>query len=309
MTLRVLSRSRLVAACAILTVVAIADGVGATDLARPDAHAPIGVMGDHVHGEGEWMLSYRYMRMSMDGNRDGTDHVPTSAILNPPNGPFLVAPREMDMEMHMFGVMYAPHDRVTLMLMLPYVVLDMSHVTAMGARFTTRSEGLGDIRTMALVRLHDDHNHQIHLNAGVSFPSGSLDRKDATPASAGVDVILPYPMQLGSGTVDFLPGFTYNGQLESISWGLQALGTVRLGRNDENYRLGHRYDLTSWGAIRVTRWLSVSARLAWHQIGNIAGRDDRLSAPAGIPAENVVPTADPGRRAGRRLGLGPGVNL
>ncbi|NBD18196.1 MAG: hypothetical protein GVY04_19270 [Cyanobacteria bacterium] len=32
---------------------------------RPDGHAPIGVMGDHVHGQGEWMLSYRYMFILM----------------------------------------------------------------------------------------------------------------------------------------------------------------------------------------------------------------------------------------------------
>ncbi|MEL7333685.1 MAG: hypothetical protein AAFN12_15670 [Cyanobacteria bacterium J06560_2] len=28
---------------------------------RPDSHAPIGVMGDHTHEKGEFMLSYRYM--------------------------------------------------------------------------------------------------------------------------------------------------------------------------------------------------------------------------------------------------------
>ena len=33
--------------------------------ARPDGHAPIGVMGEHTHKAGEWMFSYRYMHMSM----------------------------------------------------------------------------------------------------------------------------------------------------------------------------------------------------------------------------------------------------
>ena len=31
---------------------------------RPDGHAPIPVMGDHMHGKGEWMFSYRYMYMN-----------------------------------------------------------------------------------------------------------------------------------------------------------------------------------------------------------------------------------------------------
>ena len=34
---------------------------------RPDGHAPISVMGDHMHEMGEWMVSYRYMTMDMNG--------------------------------------------------------------------------------------------------------------------------------------------------------------------------------------------------------------------------------------------------
>jgi len=33
--------------------------------ARPDSHAPIGVMGDHGHKTGEMMFSYRVMTMNM----------------------------------------------------------------------------------------------------------------------------------------------------------------------------------------------------------------------------------------------------
>ena len=37
---------------------------------RADSHAPIGVMGDHMHAKGEWMVSYRFMRMAMSGSRE-----------------------------------------------------------------------------------------------------------------------------------------------------------------------------------------------------------------------------------------------
>ena len=37
------------------------------------SQAPAGVMGDHVHRRGDWMFSYSYMRMHMDGMRDGSD--------------------------------------------------------------------------------------------------------------------------------------------------------------------------------------------------------------------------------------------
>ncbi|MEQ8937882.1 MAG: hypothetical protein RLT30_04205, partial [Gammaproteobacteria bacterium] len=45
-----------------------------------DSHAPIGVMGDHMHSKGEWMLSYRYMYMEMAGNRIGENSVTPETI-------------------------------------------------------------------------------------------------------------------------------------------------------------------------------------------------------------------------------------
>ena len=67
-------------------------------------------MGDHTHDAGEWMVSYRYMRMRMNGNRDGDDRVSATSVLRD----FPVAPTRMDMEMHMFGLMVAPIDRPSL---------------------------------------------------------------------------------------------------------------------------------------------------------------------------------------------------
>ena len=39
---------------------------------RAITHAPIGVMGDHMHKQGEMMISYRMMNMEMSGNIQGT---------------------------------------------------------------------------------------------------------------------------------------------------------------------------------------------------------------------------------------------
>ena len=109
---------------------------------RPDGHAPLGVMGDHTHGKGEVMVSYRYMLMDMDGNRDGTDSLSNAEVLQD----FPVTPTNMTMEMHMLGIMYAPSDNLTLMTMIPYVFNNMDHVTRMGVEFTTESDGFGDIQ-------------------------------------------------------------------------------------------------------------------------------------------------------------------
>ena len=86
----------------------------------PIGMAPIGVMGDHVHHEGGMMLSYRYMKMRMDGNRDGSKQKSRSDLLLP-DGDWPVVPTDMDMEMHMLGFMYAPRNHLSLMLMVPII--------------------------------------------------------------------------------------------------------------------------------------------------------------------------------------------
>jgi hypothetical protein len=50
-----------------------------------------------------------------------------------------------------------------------------------------------------------DLRHRLLLKGGLGLPTGSIDATmDGVP--------LEYPMQLGSGTVSLLPGFTYLGQ-------------------------------------------------------------------------------------------------
>ncbi len=268
--------------------------------ARPDDHAPIGVMGEHLHGAGEWMVSYRYMKMHMDGNRDGKKGESRGDV----HDDFMVAPDEMDMEMHMLGFMYAPRDFLTFMVMVPFVKKSMDHTTRMDAEFTTKSTGLGDISATALIKLWRNDDHNVHLNAGLSVPTGSISERDETPMSMGANVVIPYPMQIGSGTLDLLPGITYNGERDDISWGAQARGTIRLGKNKHDYRMGNNYLLTGWGAYQVLDWMSAGLRMQYNQWFNYKSKDERITGDM-----IIVPTADPDRRAGKRLELGPSVNL
>ena len=100
----------------IIFVIVLSISLTAIVRARPDSHAPIGVMGEHGHIAGEMMLAYRFMVTDMLGLQSGTDAVETSDVLKD----FMMAPTAMDMRMHMFGVMFAPHDKITLMAMNSY---------------------------------------------------------------------------------------------------------------------------------------------------------------------------------------------
>ncbi len=88
---------------------------------RPDSHAPIGVMGDHYHHKSGLMVSYRYMYMKMEGNLAGSNEVENPFIFQN----YMLAPQIMSMQMHMPGIMYAPTERLTLMVMSNYIINEM----------------------------------------------------------------------------------------------------------------------------------------------------------------------------------------
>ena len=272
---------------------------------RPDSHAPIGVMGDHTHGAGEFMLSYRYMFMLMEQNYDGDQSVADSDFAGPPPAPFRVAPTDMEMRMHMIGAMYAPTDRLTLMGMLNLVDLSMNHQNlANGMQFQTESSGFGDSSLTALYHFWDGHRplrrERAHFGLGFLLPTAEIDKQDVIPGPGTTR--LPYPMQLGSGSWGVSPSLTYLAQLPDWSWGGQLSSRIHLADNDEGYRLGNSWKATAWAGRRINEWLSVSARLTGSTWGNISGRDANLLS---LP----VPTVDPKRRGGTSLDGSLGVNL
>ncbi len=258
--------------------------------------SPAGVMADHVHAKGSWMFSYTWMHMRMDGMRDGTSGVSDGKVLKK----YMVTPENMDTDMHMFGAMYAVNDDFTLMAMAPWIKKSMQHKTRMGKRFTTGSEGVGDVKLSGIYALSNRGNHQVLVNFGVSAPSGDINEKDNTPAMKNAR--LPYPMQLGSGTWDLLPGLTWTLSRGAHSWGAQTQGTVRLGDNDNNYSFGDRIEVSGWGAYRFLPSWSASLRLKGQAWGDVDGNDRQLN-------KNVVPTADNDLQGGQRIDFLAGVNF
>ena len=308
---------------------------------RPDSHAPIGVMGDHLMEQGQWMTSYRLMNMHMDGMRSGTDDLTPAEVALLPNAlagetmrmgnlpdgsprnmmvppTYRISPLEMDMTMHMLGLMYGISHDVTAMVMFSYIEKEMTSLTFEGmsgdtelGTFTGKTSGIGDTQVAALIRLSSSGIHNFHLNAGVSLPTGSITESGSvlppfagmlTPAGETVDIDrLAYNMQLGSGTVDLMPGFTYSARKGDLSWGGQALATLRLYDNKEDYRLGNVVQATAWLANQWQNWISTSARVSAKTDSGINGRDTVITGG--------VPLADPANTGGDEVNLLLGVNL
>ena len=299
---------------------AVSFNAAAQEHLRADDHAHIGVMGEHYHEAGELMVSYRYMSMPMGENLMGSDTVSAEEIVtsvpnrffgNPGQPPTLrIVPTQMDMQMHMVGVMYAPSDRVTLMAMLNYVDKSMDHRTFRGGMgtnvlggFTTGTGGLGDSSFAALIRLYESEIRRFHATVGLSFPTGAVDETGTVLAPTGMmpTLQLPYPMQLGSGTNDLLGELTYTRFFDAWSWGTQWRSVMRNGTNDEDYTLGDEHRWTAWFSRLISPQFSWSLRAEYFRRGNIKGRDPRIMGP--------VQTADPARQKASRLDLAPGINF
>ncbi|MBV1888365.1 MAG: transporter [Urechidicola sp.] len=264
--------------------------------------APISVMGSHMHEKGSWMVSYRFMNMQMKGLRQGTDDI--SNTQGHDTG-YMVTPLEMGMNMHMIGAMYAPSDKLTLIAMFNIVQNDMDMqmrmMSGMVTPFSTSSSAFGDIKIAGLYNFKSTNKYTLHGQLGFSLPTGSIDSKDVTPMSNGNEVILPYPMQIGSGTFDTDLGLTYVGKTNSLSWGHQLKGTFRLGENSNNYRLGNQYVLDNWLAIKVLDWMSVSGRLEGVIVDGISGANPDLNPM-------MATTSDTANSGGTYINGGLGLN-
>lgn len=162
------------------------------------------------------------------------------------------------------------------------------------------SNGLGDIKVSGIFALKHMVAQPIHLNFGVSLPTGSINQQDDT--LMGDDQPLPYGMQLGSGTFAILPGITYFDKYAQWSWGVQEHSTLQLGKNEQKYQIADQHVLTSWLAYTWSQWLSTSVRVKGTIWGNINGADQRLNP-------NMMPTADPNLRGGERIDLFLGANF
>lgn len=302
--------------CATFITPALAD-----ERHKSTIHAPIGVMGDHMHKKGEVMFSYRFMQMDMDGNQSGTTNLsPEEIATTIPNRFFGVAgqpstlrvvPLRMTTNMHMLGSMYGITDDLTLMAMVNYIDRDMDHVTFQGGagttrlgKFTTNSKGFGDTKVSGMYRLFDstDSTHHVHANLGLSIPTGSITERDNVLAPNGMrpELRMPYAMQLGTGTYDLLPGLTYTGFDNQWSWGAQYNAAIPLeSQNDEGYSWGDKHNVTAWTGYQWNDNISTSARVSAQTQSAIDGIDPNIVAP--------VQTANPDNYGGEKVNFSLGA--
>ena len=262
------------------------------------------------------MLSYRFMRMEMNGMRHEDHRIAPQEIFDIG---YTVSPKRMTMDMHMLGFMYALNDQLTVMAMANYIETSMDHqifsqmaanmINGGNREFTTKSSGWGDTKLTALYSLHESGNRKLHMGMGLSLPTGSIDEEGMLPSMGGPSLQqMPASMQLGSGTFDLLPSLTFRQQFKDWSYGAQTSGVIHLqDENDNDYRLGNQFDLTGWAGYAANKSISVAAGLNYKWTGKLKGSQKNVN-PMG-PNGRSVTTAYGENYGGERIDAILGVNL
>ncbi len=284
---------------------AFADPVGPQSTPLADQHAPAGVMFDHMHKAGEFMVGVRYAYTSAGGDvLNGTKKASDRQIIDlgcVPHSCSMV-PRDMCMNMWMLDIMYAPTDWLTLMVMPMWMSHDMTMrplrgTTAHGGHSAEHeheegehtddggmseemdhgthghaslhshgTSGFGDTTIGPMVRIFDNGNHEMHTGLMFIAPTGNVNIKNTD------GTFTHYGMQPGSGTWDFNPSLTYRGRADRITWGAQLLGIIRMEQfNESGYSLGDVFQGTAWGSYLFANWISASVRGLYTQQGEVEG--------------------------------------
>ncbi len=294
------------------------DGVHAT--------LPAGVSGAAMVAQGETMLMYMPMYMNMQGNYIGTDKVSANTILSTRNisggGPNYLrfVPESMDALVNMVGVTYGVTNAINIMVMGSYVEKDMPMTTysmpmmsngMMGASMmgtkalgteTYSTDGFGDVSVVGLFRVYEDGVNHVHINFGLSLPTGSTTEQMnmLSPMGTTMPMRANYGMQLGTGTVDALPGVTYLGRNGLWSWGALYRGRFALD-SDQGYHWGDINQLTGWAGYTFYPGVTATARVAGTVQGKIEGANSQIYG--------AMQGAYPGWYGGERVDLFGGIEI
>jgi len=265
---------------------------------RPDSHAPIGITDGRTLLAGEVQFGLKYFNQKMKELGIGTDSLTLQQVLNS----YWASPTDMVTQGAEVNLMIGVTDDLTLSAkgafshkLMQQGVLDVDQAGFYWIG-ETRSFGPEDVKVSALYKVLESSGFRFHLHAGMSIPLGQTDFDDFTldpedPLGQQVEVKLPFHQQLGSGSFEFLPGFTVSLQNQKASVGIQWKGTVRLNQNDRNWTLGDTYNTTVWGAYNASDWASVSVGMKYLRWGNIEGYDAAYDTNTSLaysnPAYNV----------------------
>jgi hypothetical protein len=228
-----------------------------------------------------------------EGYRQGTNTLSDADVLKF----FPVVPVEITQEAHILSIALVQKKDWIFQATVPFLSQSTFHLSTKVPPFTLDSQGIGDVTLEAnRVFSHSNDNGRNYIGLGLGLPTGSIEEKGDTPRGPGSQ--LPYAMQLGSGTFDIKPSAGWSVPVgHQGAAGLDFSSVVRLGTNDREYSLGHRFELDAWYSHEVTDWLRIRSEVDLIWWGEIDGQDPEVTL-------GIAPVAEPFNYGGFRVDVG-----
>lgn len=258
-----------------------------------------------------WQARVQYSQLRFDGYQSGDSKLDDERVLFRPGTQartsenYPVLPTTIVQEAVTLAVSYQLNNGDYVDVAVPTIKQSTHHKSIVPGygRFIIDSEGLGDISISYNHLWRQTDTGDIRLIAGISAPTGSIDKAGDTPRAAG-DQQLPYTMQLGSGTWDLPLGINWSARPSEWSYGLRAHAILRTGKNDRDYRLGHRLQVSGLMRSHHHNWISPYAKLSAHYAGGISGQDDEITVPGAYPYPASITDPDNFGSKGFNVALG-----
>ena len=247
-------------------------------------------------------FAYHYVHATFEDYQSGTSKISTAEMQTL----FPVLPLEITQNVHLISLGYRINPRLSLDLQLSYVRQETYHISRVPGfdEFTIRSHGIGDTSIGLNYLMWKGKKDSFQARTAFIIPTGSISEKGRTPRDANRDTLLPYTMQLGSGTLDFNPSLTHVRKIGKAEWINQLQGTIRIGKNHHNYSLSHRAMAKTALFYDLHPYLQPSVKLLGIYWDRIHGQDNDLLTPAGdYPAPVTNPTLFGGRKIDFLLGI------
>ena len=282
---------------------------------------PLNIFGGGIPEPKEFRFKLSQMIMEMGPLRDGTDEISNDDLIGSANGTnFPALPTNMQMYMTMIGAAYSFSDDFAVMGMTSYIENTMRMNLNNGNDFTMTSGGVGDVTLLAKYRAYADDNlvptNQVSVLFGLSLPSGSINKKFSNHTNDTFNgSLLPFKMQLGSGTVDPIIGLTYQGSRDPFWWGFNTQLEGHIYDNEQGYRRAQELRYDFYAMKQVHDKVVVHAQLnGWYE-GKFSDEayDVRVLGAghnALSTANNLIsPLFDPDNYGGHKLHFGLGVQF
>lgn len=210
----------------------------------------------------KWNFGYSYYHYSMEGTSTANTKIYKFG--------------DASVDMQLYTLTWTPNSTWTVMALVPYIRNRVETIYepiqgGLNLALTDETEGLSDVRFMAMRPLVASATYLSLVDFGFTAPTG---KTDATFNSAP-NQNASYNMQLGSGTPDLIVGIT-GMHFTTPKWtqNIHAGYTRRLGRNSHGWALGDEINASASSKYQLIKWINAGVQFNYKNRDKVKGRDN-----------------------------------